>query len=87
MQQQNIILEKKVKERTQELHDALLIAQAANSAKSEFIAAMSHELRTPLTCVIGMSETILRWAFNDKKNFPPHKQQSYLKTINQSGVY
>ena len=87
VQQQNIILEQRVRERTQELHNALLVAQAALQAKTEFIAAINHELRTPLTCVIGMSETILRLAFGEEKNLPPHKQQSYLKTINESGKH
>ncbi len=86
VQQQNIILKQRVRERTQELHDALLVAPAALQAKTEFIAAINHDLRTPLTRVIGMSETILRLAFGEEKNLPPHKQQSYLKTINKIGT-
>ena len=34
-------------------------AEAANGAKSEFLAKMSHELRTPLTAVVGYSEIML----------------------------
>ncbi len=35
-------------------------ADAANAAKSTFLAAMSHEIRTPMNAVIGMSGLLLR---------------------------
>ena len=34
-------------------------AEAANAAKSTFLAAMSHEIRTPMNAVIGMSGLLL----------------------------
>jgi signal transduction histidine kinase/CheY-like chemotaxis protein len=41
------------------LREALTDADAANEAKSAFLATVSHEIRTPLTAVSGMSELLL----------------------------
>lgn len=53
LQQSNMQLERRVKERTQELQSALIKLAELNQLKSNFISNVSHELRTPLTHIRG----------------------------------
>jgi signal transduction histidine kinase len=59
-------------------------AEAANSAKSSFLAAMSHELRTPLNAILGFSEIIGLEALGPVGT-PAYSE--YANHINQSGKH
>ncbi|KAJ3180685.1 hypothetical protein HDU87_001798 [Geranomyces variabilis] len=61
---QNDSLINKVKERTRELEAAKLEAEAANAAKSSFLATITHELRTPLNGICGLSALLAETPLN-----------------------
>jgi PAS domain S-box-containing protein len=61
-----------------ELEAARAAAEAANLAKSRFLATMSHELRTPLNAVIGFSEVL-------RADAPPEQTEEFARAIQEAG--
>jgi two-component system cell cycle sensor histidine kinase PleC len=59
-------------------------AEAANLAKSRFLAQMSHELRTPLNAILGFSEVMKSEVFGSH-TVPTYKE--YASDIHSSGVH
>jgi len=59
-------------------------AEAANIAKSRFLATMSHELRTPLNAVLGFSE-VMKAEILGPHHVTTYKE--YANDINQSGQH
>lgn len=61
------------------LSEARIEAEAANRAKSDFLAKMSHEIRTPMNGVLGMAEMLESTSLDDQ-------QKLYARTISSSGA-
>ncbi|MGK7946339.1 MAG: PAS domain S-box protein, partial [Microcystaceae cyanobacterium] len=64
-----------------EMRQAKEAADAANQAKSDFLAKMSHELRTPLNAILGFTQLILQ----DDKLAP--NQRDSINIIGRSGEH
>ena len=69
-------LERKVRERTNELVKSLREIEVISKTKSDFISSVSHELRTPLTSVKGFSSLLVAEKFG---KLPPEAKQRLEK--------
>ena len=75
-------LEQVLLHKNTELHDAQVLAEKANLAKSEFLSGMSHELRTPLTAILGFAQLL-----EAGNPVPTPGQKRSLEQILKAGWY
>jgi two-component system, cell cycle sensor histidine kinase DivJ len=76
------VTDRKVQEQALEL--ARSAAEAADAAKTRFLATMSHELRTPLNAIIGFSEMIVQ---EQTLMLDAARRKEYAQLINDSGQH
>jgi CheY-like chemotaxis protein/HPt (histidine-containing phosphotransfer) domain-containing protein len=71
-----------LEENKAELGKAKQVAEAANQAKSDFLANMSHDIRTPMNAILGFTELL-------KRGYGKNEAQArkYLDTIHSSGKH
>ena len=73
-------LEELVEQRTTQLAEASIKAEAANHAKSAFLANMSHEIRTPLNAIVGLTHLL-------RHSDPKPEQQERLHKIDMAAAH
>ena len=66
----------------QQLSEALVAAEKANRAKTDFISSMSHELRTPLNAILGFAQLV-----DSGKPPPTPMQKRSIDQILKAGWY
>ncbi|MBJ6723245.1 ATP-binding protein [Geomesophilobacter sediminis] len=75
--ERNQLLEEQIAQRTLQLTEAKKAAEAANSAKNQFLATVSHEIRTPLNALVGFSSMV-------RTTTDPVKLKQYHAILEQS---
>ena len=67
IRQHRNLLEDRIRQRTEDLEQAMRAALESSQAKSEFLANMSHELRTPMNGLLGMLDVVLDSTLEDEQ--------------------
>ena len=57
----------KEREQREDLEQALMAANSANIAKSNFLSNMSHDIRTPMNAILGMAAIAKQYSMNPEK--------------------
>lgn len=74
-------LQQLVAERTRDLEQAKEAAEAANRAKSHFLASISHELRTPMHAILGFAGLGVEQSSRTGRD----RLESYFRVVQESG--
>ena len=83
IEQMNLELESKVRERTDELMQLNEQLRQASQHKSEFLSNMSHELRTPLSAILGYADLMLGGRVGPLQP----RQEEFIADMRASGAH
>lgn len=68
-----------IEEARKQAEESMIMAEAANKAKSNFLASTSHEIRTPMNAILGINEMIM----SEAKDYETRKASNDIKTAGE----